>query len=237
MIEMIIGMFEPRSLRLDIPSGSGLIGRDEVIAAISFAANGNELGWQAIRAEFSGDPKAVNYLLEHFSRTLSAHTAHCSDLPELVLSAHLRRPIGKQLTTLVNMHPRWDRERRRAAKLNALINKANSNYDDNEAARLTMMREQILTAARARCEQELMETGRCPRCLGSGRMLRKDADCQPCSATGRIIPDMQVIENKTNSHTMRAVHSALDDIGSASSRFMRDMHNRIRAERDTDIAD
>lgn len=232
MIEMIVGMFEPRSLRLDIPTGSGLLGKDEIIAAISLAARDNELGWQAIRAEYSGDPKAVNYLLEHFRRALLAHTTQCAELPELVLSAHLRRPIGNQLTALVNSHPRWDRERRRAAKINVLINKAISRCDDNEVARLTSTRDQILIAARVRCEQEIIETGRCPRCSGSGRMIRKDAECVPCSGAGRIIPDMQVIENKTNSIAMRAVHNALDTISSASVKFERKLRQQITLERE-----
>lgn len=232
MMEITLAMFEPRSLRLDMSYGSGILSRDQIVAVIGIASQGNEIGWQATRAMHSNDALSVSYVRRHLSRALAAHSTHCAELPDMALSALLGRPIGDQLNALIYSHPLWDRERRRAAKVKVLIDKAISSEKGHEAQRLTNLHAEILNAARARCKREILETGRCPRCLGTGRMIRKDAECGGCRATGRIIPDMQVIEKATNSDALRAVHSALDDIGSACAKFSRDMTARLQAERE-----
>lgn len=232
MMEMTLAMFEPRSLRLDVSGGSGVLSREQIVAAISYASVDNELGWQATRAMHCNDIGAIQYLLLYFNRELRTHTAHCAELPGMAVAALLGKPIGSQINSLVHAHPLWDRERRRASKVKALIDKALSASNYNEAARLSKLHDEILSNARARCEREILENGRCPKCQGTGTTKRKHADCGTCAATGRIKPDMQVIEKASNSDALRAVHSALDSVGSASALFLRELRQRLQQERD-----
>lgn len=232
MIKMAVSMFEPRSLKVDMSRGSGVLCREQIIIVIGVAARENELGWQAIRAEHSSNKESIQYLKDFLRCALATHTEQCATLPDMALSVYLQRPVAEQLESVINSHPLWDRERRRAAKVKVLIDKALSCNNNKEAERLAGVRAEILQSARARCEREIMETGRCPRCNGSGRMLRKDADCSACNAQGRIVPDLHVIEKYSNYAALCAVNDALSFISDASARFVRDLKRLLDAERE-----
>lgn len=231
MMAMVMGMFEARSMRLGHTGGYGLISREQVVGALGVVSGHHPLGWLAAQAEHSGELTALAQLTAHLRTRLSAHTAHCANLPEMTLAVYLRRPLPEQLHSLVAKHPRWDRERRRAAKLKVLICREKEKGEEAEAARLQATHDEILTAARARCEQEIMTTGRCPKCAGTGKMLRKGGECAVCNGTGKVVPDMDIIERHAGLAAVSAVHDALDELGSATSAFMRAMRERMEGER------
>lgn len=231
MMEMINAMFEPQSLRIGGCKGKGLLSREQIVGALGIVSGQHPLGWAALQAECTNEPAAHNALIAHLRTRLSAHTAHCANLPEVAMAVYLRRPLPEQLPSLVAKHPRWDRERRRAAKVKVLMDRAFSKGDEREAARLSEIRDEILTAARKRCEQDIMATGRCPKCAGTGAQLRRGGECAVCHGTGRIIPDMSIIERKAGRSAAQAVHKALDELGSATSAFMRAMRERMEGER------
>lgn len=230
MMEMIMGMFEARSMRLGHVGGSGRLSREQIVGAIGLASGRHRLGWQVTQAEHAGDPTALAQLLAHLRIELAAHTAHCANLPELTLAVYLRRPLPEQLRSLVAQHPRWDRERRRAATIRVKADRAGERGNEHERARLLSAAQVVLTQARDRCERELLETGRCPKCSGTGVMARKGTECPVCHGSGRIIPDISIIERQAGAEAVRAVHKALDGLGSEAGLFMRALRKRMGAE-------
>ncbi|MBM7455190.1 putative phage protein [Oceanisphaera litoralis] len=227
-----MGMFEARSMRIGQTGGSGLMSREQVVGALGAVSGRHPLGWLAAQAEHGGESSTLAQLTAHLRTRLTAHSAHCATLPELTLAIYLRRPLPEQLRSLVAKHPRWDRERRRAAKLKVLITKEKEKGGEAEAARLQATHDEILTAARVRCEQEIMTTGRCPKCAGTGKMLRKGGDCAVCNGTGKVVPDMGIIERMAGVAAVRAVHQALDELESAATTFKRALRKRLEGERE-----
>lgn len=232
MMEMINAMFEPQSVRIEPSKGKGLLSREQILGALGVIAGKHPLGWAALQAEHTDDTAAHAQLAAHLRTELAAHCAECAELPEMALAVYLRRPLPEQLASLVAKHPRWDRERRRAAKVKVLIQRAKERGNQTEVERLQGEHDKILSAARARCEREILDTGRCPKCAGTGAHLRKGTQCAVCHGTGRVVPDMAIIERKVGQAAAQAVHRVLDELGSAVSAFSRAMRQRLEGERE-----
>lgn len=226
-IEMALRLFSPKGALHEPSSGrSSTLGREEFLGALQVAAKGNPLGLQFLMADHLGDEQALASLLAHFSTTLDSDEAG-----GMAMAILLRRPLPEQLDRLVPSHPHYDKERRRAAVVMEKAKRAHRTGNDHEYRRLLDDRNGILGLARDHCVAEMMLSGRCPHCNGTGMRPRKADECPKCHGTGRVVPDAELVSRRFGHEMRQTVERAVDEVIHQASDLAKVMDRQVREMR------
>ncbi|QXW30885.1 hypothetical protein KXJ75_07455 [Aeromonas sanarellii] len=227
-IEMALRLFSPKGALHEPAAGRqfNALGRDEFIGALQVAAKNNPQGLQFLMADHLSDEGAIQGLLAHFCTTLGS-----SDAGGMAMAILLRRPLPEQLDQLVLSHPHYDKERRRAAVAMEKAKRAHRGGNDHEYQRLLAERNGILQLARDHCVAEMMQSGRCPHCKGTGIRPRKGDDCPKCHGTGRVVPHADMVVRRFGQEMRQAVERAVDEVIHQASDLSKIMDRQVREMR------
>ena len=223
MLELYMRLFEARSVNfVTTGSGSG-IGRDEVLGAAALATNKHPLGNRVVLAEM-GDQHSITAMAE-WAKTI------LPELYESVVAVALGRPLPEQLNKLIYAHPRYDRERRRAAVMKSKANHLAKTGNPDEANKLEEQAAGVISLAREHCKEEILSKGRCPKCHGTGKMERKGYQCPICNGTGKTIPDVSSIQKKHGNEMYRQFIHLVDLMQIDKSEWIRVFVAQVNAEK------
>ncbi|MFM5175213.1 TIGR02642 family protein [Aeromonas caviae] len=226
-IEMALRLFSPKGALHEPSSGrSSTLGREEFLGALQVAAKSNPQGLQFLMADHLGDEQALASLLAYFSTTLDSDEAG-----GMAMAILLRRPLLEQLEHLVLSHPHYDKERRRAAVVMEKAKRAHRGGNDHEYQRLLAERNGILQLARDHCVAEMLRSGRCPHCNGTGFRPRKADECPKCHGSGGIITDMGMVTRRFGEPMRQAVERAVDEVLHQASDMSKLMDRQVREMR------
>lgn len=226
-LEMALRLFSPKgALHEPSPGNVSNLGRDEFLGALQVAAKNNPQGYQYLMADHLLDVEATQELLAHFSATLGS-----SEAAGMAMAILLRRPLPEQLDRLVLSHPHYDKERRRAAVVMEKAKRAHRAGNDHEYQRLRDERNGILGLARYHCVAEMMQSGRCPHCNGTGLRPRKADECPKCHGTGRVVPDAELVSCRFGLEMRRLVEKAVVDVIHQASDLAKVMDRQVREMR------
>lgn len=226
-VEVALRLFSPKGALHELDSSfRSSLGREEFIGALQMAAKDNPLGLQYLMADHLMDAKAIQHLLAHFSTVLKCKEAGC-----MALAILLRRPLPEQLERLVMSHPYYDKERRRASVVMEKAKRAHRAGNDHEYRRLKSERDGILNSAYNRCVDELLQTGRCPYCRGTGQRPRLSDECPKCHGTGRVVPDIELVSRQFGGEMCQLVERAVDEVIRQTSELARIMDQQVREMR------
>jgi uncharacterized phage protein len=224
---MALRLFSPKgALHEPSPGNVSNLGRDEFLGALQVAAKNNPQGYQYLMADHLLDMEATQGLLAYFSETLGS-----SEAGGMAMAILLRRPLPEQLERLVLSHPHYDKERRRAAVVMEKAKRAHRAGNDHEYQRLLDERNGILSLAREHCVAEMMLSGRCPHCNGTGLRPRKADECPKCHGTGRVVPDAELVSRRFGVQMRQAVEHAVDEVIHQASDLARVMDRQVREMR------
>lgn len=226
-LEMALRLFSPKGA-LHEPSLGNVsnLGRDEFLGALQVAAKNNPQGYQYLMADHLLDMEATQGLLAHLNETLGS-----SEAAGMAMAILLRRPLPDQLDRLVLSHPHYDKERRRAAVVMEKAKRAHRAGNDHEYQRLRDERNGILGLARDHCVAEMMQSGRCPHCNGTGLRPRKADECPKCHGTGRVVPDAELVSRHFGVQMRQAVEHAVEEVIHQASDLARAMDRQVREMR------
>lgn len=226
-LEMVLRLFSPKGALHEPSSGNASsLGRDEFLGALQVAAKSNPQGYQYLIADHLMDEQAIQGLLTHFCATLDDDEVGC-----MALAILLRRPLPEQLDRLVPSHPHYDKERRRAAVVMEKAKRAHRAGNDHEYQRLLGERNGILSLAHDHCVAEMLRSGRCPHCKGTGVRPRKGDDCPKCHGSGGIITDMGMVTRRFGEPMRQAVEHAVDEVLHQASDLSKLMDRQVREMR------
>ena len=226
-LEMALRLFSPKgALHEPSPGNVSNLGRDEFLGALQVAAKNNPQGYQYLMADHLLDMEATQGLLAHFSETLGS-----SEAAGMAIAILLRRPLPDQLDRLVLSHPHYDKERRRAAVVMEKAKRAHRAGNEHEYQRLRDERNGILGLARDHCVAEMMQSGRCPHCNGTGLRQRKADECPKCHGTGRVVPDAELVSRRFGLEMRQAVERAVDEVIHQASDLSKLMDRQVREMR------
>ena len=226
-LEMALRLFSPKgALHEPTSSNFNALGRDDFIGALQVAAKSNPQGLQFLMADHLLDTAAISELLAHFEGATGN-----AEAGEMALAILLRRPLPEQLANLVLSHPHYDKERRRAAVVMEKAKRAHRAGDGHEYRRLLAERNEILQLARDHCVAEMLHSGRCPHCRGTGIRPRKGDDCPKCHGTGRVVPDAEMVSRQFGQEMRQAVERAVDEVIHQASDLARVMDRQVREMR------
>lgn len=226
-LEMVLRLFSPKGALHEPSSGNASsLGRDEFLGALQVAAKSNPQGYQYLMADHLMDEQAIQGLLTHFCATLGDDEVGC-----MALAILLRRPLPEQLDRLVPSHPHYDKERRRAAVVMEKAKRAHRAGNDHEYQRLLGERNGILSLAHDHCVAEMLRSGRCPHCNGTGIRPRKADECPKCYGSGGIITDINLVSRRLGESIRQAVERAVDEVNHQASDLSRIMNQQVREMR------
>ncbi|SIQ70579.1 uncharacterized phage protein [Aeromonas sp. RU39B] len=226
-IEMALRLFSPRGSQLDVAmSGKGILGREEILGALQAAAVGRQLGYHYLMAEHLMDDGSVRALSDHFTQAVGKDAAGAA------LALLLRRPLPDQLEHMIKArsgqaHPYYDKERRRASIVMEQAKRAHRRGNEIEYQRLKNERDHILTAAYNRCADEILQTGRCPTCQGTGKRVRAGTECPSCNGTGRVVPDRVAIRKQFSAELCYLMEREVDNVLAQASELTSEMAKQI----------
>lgn len=226
-IEMALRLFSPKGALHEPSSGrSSTLGREEFLGALQVAAKSNPQGLQFLMADHLGDEQAMVSLLAYFSTTLDSDEAG-----GMALAILLRRPLPEQMDQLVLSHPHYDKERRRAAVVMEKAKRAHRAGNDHEYQRLLAERNGILSLAHDHCVAEMLQSGRCPHCRGTGIRQRKGDECPKCHGTGLVVPHVDLVSRRFGQEMRRRVERLVDEVIHQASDLARAMDKQVREMR------
>lgn len=226
-LEMVLRLFSPKGALHEPSSGNASsLGRDEFLGALQAAAKSNPQGYQYLMADHLMDEQAIQGLLTHFCATLGD-----DEVGGMALAILLRRPLPEQLDRLVPSHPHYDKERRRAAVVLEKAKRAHRAGNDHEYQRLLDERNGILSLANDYCVAEMMQSGRCPHCKGTGLRPRRGDECPKCYGSGGIITDINLVSRRLGESIRQAAERAVDEVNHQASDLSRIMNQQVREMR------
>ncbi|MFB2866286.1 TIGR02642 family protein [Aeromonas sp. MdU4] len=223
-LEMALRLFSPRGALAEVARGTaGLLNREDFLGALQVAAKKNPLGYQYLMADHLSDQRAIAELLEHFGRELGNEEGG-----GMALAILLRRPLPDQLDRLVLSHPHYDKERRRAAVVMEKAKRAHRADNDHEYQRLLAERNWILSLAHDHCVAEMLQSGRCPHCRGTGLRPRRGDECPKCHGTGRVVPHAEMVLRRFGMEVRQQVEQLVDEVIHQASDLSRIMDKQVR---------
>ncbi len=226
-LEMALRLFSPKgALHEPTSSNFNALGRDDFIGALQVAAKNNPQGLQFLMADHQLDAAAISELAAHFE--VATGNAEAGGMALAIL---LRRPLPEQLDRLVLSHPHYDKERRRAAVVMEKAKRAHRAGNGHEYQRLLAERNGILSLAHDHCVAEMLQSGRCPHCKGTGIRLRKGDECPKCHGTGRVVPHADMVARRFGQEMRQRVEQLVDEVIHQASDLSKIMDRQVRQMR------
>ncbi|MFM5223913.1 TIGR02642 family protein [Aeromonas veronii] len=226
-LEMALRLFSPKgALHEPTSSNFNALGRDDFIGALQVAAKNNPQGLQFLMADHQLDAAAISELAAHFEGAIGN-----AEAGGMALAILLRRPLPEQLDRLVLSHPHYDKERRRAAVVMEKAKRAHRAGNDHEYQRLLAERNGILSLAHDHCVAEMLQSGRCPHCKGTGIRPRKGDECPKCHGTGRVVPHADMVARRFGQEMRQRVEQLVDEVIHQASDLSKIMDRQVRQMR------
>lgn len=226
-LEMALRLFSPKgALHEPTSSNFNALGRDDFIGALQVAAKNNPQGLQFLMADHLLDTSAISELVAHFEGAIGN-----AEAGGMALAILLRRPLPEQLDRLVLSHPHYDKERRRAAVVMEKAKRAHRSGNDHEYQRLLAERNGILSLAHDHCVAEMLQSGRCPHCKGTGIRPRKGDECPKCHGTGRVVPHADMVARRFGQEMRQRVEQLVDEVIHQASDLSKIMDRQVRQMR------
>lgn len=226
-LEMALRLFSPKgALHEPTSSNFNALGRDDFIGALQVAAKSNRQGLQFLMADHQLDAAAISELLAHFEGATGN-----AEAGGMALAILLRRPLPEQLDRLVLSHPHYDKERRRAAVVMEKAKRAHRSGNGHEYQRLLAERNGILSLAHDYCVAEMLQSGRCPHCKGTGIRPRKGDECPKCHGTGRVVPHADMVARRFGQEMRQRVEQLVDEVIHQASDLSKIMDRQVRQMR------
>lgn len=226
-LEMALRLFSPKgALHEPTSSNFNALGRDDFIGALQVAAKNNPQGLQYLMADHQLDAAAISELAAHFEGAIGN-----AEAGGMALAILLRRPLPEQLDRLVLSHPHYDKERRRAAVVMEKAKRAHRFGNDHEYQRLLAERNGILSLAHDHCVAEMLQSGRCPHCKGTGIRPRKGDECPKCHGTGRVVPHADMVARRFGQEMRQRVEQLVDEVIHQASDLSKIMDRQVRQMR------
>ncbi|MFQ1985187.1 TIGR02642 family protein [Aeromonas veronii] len=226
-LEMALRLFSPKgALHEPTSSNFNALGRDDFIGALQVAAKNNPQGLQYLMADHQLDAAAISELAAHFEGAIGN-----AEAGGMALAILLRRPLPEQLDRLVLSHPHYDKERRRAAVVMEKAKRAHRASNDHEYQRLLAERNGILSLAHDHCVAEMLQSGRCPHCKGTGIRPRKGDECPKCHGTGRVVPHADMVARRFGQEMRQRVEKLVDEVIHQASDLSKIMDRQVRQMR------
>lgn len=188
MLELYMRLFEARSVNFESRGSVHGIGRDEVLGAAAVATKKHPLGNRVVLSEM-GDQHSLSEL-DRWAATI------VPSLSGALVSVVMGRPLPGQLERFVYASPRYDRARREARVYHSKADHAAKKGDEEEVSRCKRLAKKLTDDARAHVIENIMTSGKCPKCRGTGITERKGQQCPVCNGTGGVIPDMREIQKE-----------------------------------------
>lgn len=223
MLELYLKLYEARSVNFEARGNAHGIGRDEILGSAAMATSRHPLGHRMVMAE-AGDQHAIKALAEWAESIIH-------ELNQEVVAVALGRPLPDQLMKLVYASPRYDRERRRCAEIKAKANCLRKLGNNHDAKEKYLLADGIIHAAIEHCKKEILTSGRCPKCRGTGVMERKGDQCPVCNGTGKTIPDVSSIQEKHGNDIYRKFIHLVDLMQIDKSEWIRAFIAQVNAEK------
>jgi uncharacterized phage protein len=229
MIEMILRLFEakPVSIETAVGRSTGSIGRDEFIAAAREGCRSHPIGWHLILAEEMADKASVAILMEYLTRACGTQ-----EIGQAAMSIIMGRPLPQQLDCLITKSAYYDAERRRASIVMERAKRAHRAGDQDRYIAIKAERDGILSSARTRVADEILQSGRCPKCKGTGIRERKQDQCPVCFGAGKVVPDISLIGRQFGAETQEVVRKIVDAVQIDKSRCLDVIGRRAQMERE-----
>lgn len=226
-LEMALRLFSPKgALHEPTSSNFNALGRDDFIGALQVAAKNNPQGLQFLMADHQLDAAAISDLAAHFLGATGN-----AEAGGMALAILLRRPLPEQLDNLVSSHPHYDKERRRAAVVMEKAKRAHRAGNGHEYQRLLAERNGILSLAHDHCVAEMLQSGRCPHCKGTGIRPRKGDECPKCHGTGRVVPHADMVARRFGQEMRQRVEQLVDEVIHQASDLSKIMDRQVRQMR------
>lgn len=226
-LEMALRLFSPKgALHEPTSSNFNALGRDDFIGALQVAAKNNPQGLQFLMADHQLDAAAISELAAHFEGAIGN-----AEAGGMALAILLRRPLPEQLDRLVLSHPHYDKERRRAAVVMEKAKRAHRSGNDHEYQRLLAERNGILSLAHDHCVAEMLQSGLCPHCKGTGIRPRKGDECPKCHGTGRVVPHADMVSRRFGQEMRQRVEQLVDEVIHQASDLSKIMDRQVRQMR------
>ena len=223
MLELYLKLYEARSVNFESHGSVHGIGRDEILESATMATSRHPLGHRMVMAE-AGDQHAIKALAEWAKSIVG-------NLSQDVVAVALGRPLPEQLVTLAKASPRYDRERRRSAEIKAKAKHLRNLGKSHDAKEKDLLADGILQAAMERCKKEILTSGRCPKCRGTGVMERKSDQCPICNGTGKTLTDASSIQKKYGNEMYRQFIHLVDLMQIDKSEWIRAFMAQVNAEK------
>lgn len=188
MLELYMKLFEARSVNFEAKGGGSGIGRDEVLGAAAAATQQHPLGNRMVLAEM-GDQHSLSEL-DSWAATV------IGGLSKKLVAVVMGRPLPTQLDKMIYASPRYDLARRKARVYHEKADHAAKKGDEEEVSRCKHLAKKLTDEARAHVIENIMTSGKCPKCRGTGITERKGQQCPVCNGTGGVIPDMREIQKE-----------------------------------------
>ena len=223
MLELYLKLYEARSVNFEARGNAHGIGRYELLGSAAMATNRHPLGHRMVMAE-AGDQHAIK-ALDEWAKSI------IHELSQDVVAVALGRPLPEQLMKLVYSSPRYDRERRRSAEIKAKAKHLRNLGKNHDAKEKDLLADGIIHAAMERCKKEILTSGRCPKCRGTGVMERKGDQCPICNGTGKTLPDLNEIYKKYGYESLRKFKSIIDVLQTEQNEWVKEFMRQLTKEK------
>ena len=188
MLELYMRLFEAMSVNFEARGNGAGIGREEILGAAAIATKAHPIGNRIVLAEM-GDQHSITEL-DSWAATI------IGGLSQKLVAVVMGRPLPTQLDKMIYASPRYDRARRKAKEHHILAEHYAKKGDEEEVARHKYLAKKITDEAREHVTNNIMTSGKCPKCRGTGVTERKGQQCPVCNGTGGVIPDMREIQKE-----------------------------------------
>lgn len=223
MLELYMRLFEAKSINFESRGSAHRIGRDEILGAAAHATKRNPLGNRIVLSEM-GDQHSLIALSDLIH-------AQWPEQHDAIFAVLMNRPLPQQLEDLVFKHPRYKREARLAAEIRAKATHLRRCGKESEAKAKDDEAKAVISHAKQRVKEEIMRTGKCPACHGSGFMERKRDMCPICVGSGAVTADTSELKKKMAPETYHSFTQALDAMLVSRSSWVDDFMRQIAREK------
>ncbi|TAI99399.1 TIGR02642 family protein [Pectobacterium versatile] len=179
--------------------GSGKIGRDQYLGALSAATLHNPIGYDLFMLRYKSDTPASERLQAavkewvHSQRNIPDHAvAACL----LVINLAVYRPLPPQLARRASLLRRYGAKATRTKNLIGSLNTERKRFENKTSSKIAQERAVTLdnqialvkASLRQWSEQEAGNSDVCPCCKGSGEQAKKPGNhCPECDGAGRLV--------------------------------------------------
>ncbi|WP_033645909.1 TIGR02642 family protein [Serratia marcescens] len=212
-IEQLIKMHDPRCVSaesMNIGRGRASLTREQILGAFAAAQHQHSVGLDLLLTKYRNDYKAEQRLRAAINEWVHQrpHPERATAACQLALSIVLERNLPAQMAHFSSLFRRYGPRAARTRKniealqseIKALEKRRNQaqitdiEYHEVgfEITDITKRIERERAALRAWTEQHAATTNTCPRCSGSGRMVRPHPiECEECGGKGKIPANME----------------------------------------------